>query len=191
MGKKFKIIYADPPWTYRVWTAKGGHKSASAHYDTMSVEDICSLPIQSIADNDCVLFLWATYPNLPEALEVIKRWGFVYKTVAFTWVKMYKNGNPVFGLGYWTRANAELCILATKGKPKRVNKGVSQVVLSPQEEHSKKPDEVRDRIVTLMGDLPRIELFARKRCEGWTSLGLEIDGSDIRESLNFERNFSL
>ncbi len=172
--KKYQIIYADPPWTYKVWTAKGGHKSASAHYKTMSIEDIKKLPIQNIADKDCVLFIWVTMPNLIEGIETIKSWGFNYKTCGFTWLKIYKNGNPVCGLGYWTRSNAELCLLATKGKPKRINKGVYQAVLDIQREHSRKPDCVRNRIVELMGDLPRIELFARHKVAGWDCWGNEI-----------------
>lgn len=182
-NKKYNIIYADPPWSFKVWTAKGGRKSASAHYNTMELENICQLPVQKIANNDCILFLWATYPNLPEAFEVIKAWGFEYKTVGFTWVKMYSNGKPVCGLGYWTRSNAEICLIATKGKPKRVNKGVYQIVFSKQEGHSKKPAEVRNRIVQLMGDLPRIELFARPlkdrlfeddSFKGWDLWGNEV-----------------
>ncbi len=182
-NKKYNIIYADPPWSYRVWTAKGGHKSASAHYKVMDLKDICLLPINDIAKKDCILFLWATYPNLLEAFEVIKEWGFTYKTVGFTWVKVYSNGKPVCGLGYWTRANAEICLLATRGNPKRVNKGIYQVILSKQEGHSKKPNEVRNRIVQLMGDLPRIELFARppkdrlfedESYKGWDLWGNEV-----------------
>jgi len=178
--KKYQIIYADPPWTYKVWTAKGGHKSASAHYTTMSLEDICSMgkEVKQIADDNCVLFLWATYPNIQEALQVIPFWGFTFKTIGFTWVKIYNDGSPVCGLGYWTRANAEVCILATKGHPRRINKGVYQIVLAPQREHSRKPDEVRNRIVQLMGDLPRIELFARDKVEGWDCWGNEVE-SDI------------
>ena len=172
---KYNIIYADPPWTYKVWTAKGGHKSASAHYQTMSLEDIKKLPVESIAADNSILFMWATYPNLLEAFEVIKSWGFTYKTVGFTWMKMYSNGKPVCGLGYWTRANAEICLLATRGKPKRINKGVYQAILAPQRKHSQKPDEIRDRIVTLMGDLPRVELFAREKTKGWDVWGNEVD----------------
>lgn len=181
--KKYQIIYADPPWSYRAWTAKGGHKSASAHYSVMDLKDICDLPIQKIANENCILFLWATYPNLPEAFEVVKSWGFQYKTVAFTWVKFYSNWKPVCGLGYWTRANAEICLLATKGEIKRINKSVYQAMLTQQQRHSQKPYETRDRIVRLMGDLPRIELFARPpkdklfrdtSYDGWDLWGLEV-----------------
>jgi len=171
---KYNIVYADPPWSYRTWNAKGGHKSASAHYTTMSVEDIKALPVQNLAADDCALFLWATYPNLPEAFSVITAWGFTYKTVAFTWVKINKNGTPFVGLGYWTRANAEICLLATKGSIRRVNKSVQQVILSPRREHSRKPDEARDRIVQLMGDIPRIELFARQNTPGWDVWGIDV-----------------
>jgi len=179
-SKKYSIILADPPWTYKVWTAKGGHKSASAHYPTMSLGDIRNLGIdlRAIEADDCVLFMWATYPNLKEAFSVLEAWGFEYKTVAFTWLKIYSDGSPVCGLGYWTRANAEICLLATRGHPKRVSKGVYQAILAPQREHSQKPDEIRDRIVELVGDLPRIELFARQKVEGWDCWGNEVE-SDI------------
>ena len=173
-NEKYQIIYADPPWSYKTWTAKGGHKSASAHYNTMTTKDIAELPVHQIADTNCTLFLWATYPNLPEAFRVMQAWGFQYKTAAFTWVKTYKSGKPVMGLGYWTRANAEICLLGIKGKPKRIHKGVSQIIISPLREHSRKPDEARDRIVQLMGDIPRIELFARQWNDGWDAWGNEV-----------------
>jgi len=145
----------------------------------MDIKDICTLPIADIADNDCALFLWATYPNLPEAFEVIKAWGFTYKTVAFTWVKRNKKSPGWFvGLGYWTRANAEVCLLAVKGKPTRISKSVRQIIDAPIAAHSKKPDEVRGRIVELLGDVPRIELFAREKTAGWDVFGDEVE-SDI------------
>ena len=181
--KKYNIILCDPPWSYKVWTAKGGHKSASAHYQTMELKDICALQVNEIADKDCILFLWATSPNLPEAFEVIKNWGFVYKTVGFVWEKIYNNGEPVCGLGYYTRSNAEYCLIATKGKPKRINKGIYQIIRHKLGRHSEKPAEIRDRIVQLMGDLPRIELFARPPKErlfeddsykGWDVWGNEV-----------------
>ena len=145
----------------------------------MSKEDIQALPIKDLAEDDCMLFLWATYPCLLEALELIPAWGFTYKTVAFTWVKRNKISPSWFwGLGMWTRANAEICILATKGNPKRISKGIHSIIDTPIEEHSKKPDEVRNRIVQLCGDLPRIELFARQKKDGWDAWGLEVE-SDI------------
>ena len=145
----------------------------------MSLTDICALPVADIADKDCALFLWATFPNLQEAFEVIKAWGFKYKTVAFCWVKRNRKSPSWFvGLGHWTRANAEICLLATKGKPQRISKSVRQIVDTPIERHSKKPDEVRNRIVDLMGDVPRIELFAREKTDGWDVFGNEVK-SDI------------
>ena len=145
----------------------------------MRMEDLISLPISSIVDNNSALFMWATYPMLERALHLIEAWGFIYKTVAFTWVKQNKSGlGWRFGTGYWTRANAEICLLATKGKPHRVSASVPQLVITPAMNHSRKPDEVRGRIVELMGDLTRIELFARQKVEGWDCWGNEVE-SDI------------
>jgi len=169
----FNIILADPAWTYKD-KALAGNRGACCKYDVMSIEDIKNLEVGKIAADDCVLFLWCTYPKLNEVFDVIKAWGFEYKTVAFTWVKKYRNGDNFMGMGRWTRANAEVCLLATKGKPKRISASVRQIIESIPERHSKKPDIVRDKIVELCGDLPRIELFARERAEGWSSWGLEI-----------------
>ena len=175
MGKKYNVIYADPPWHYKVYSKKGEGRSAENHYHTMEIEDIRSLPVGNIAADDCILFLWVTFPCLLEGISVMESWGFTYKTCAFTWVKQNRKSDGLFwGLGFWTRANAELCLLATRGKPKRVNKGVHSVVLSHVREHSRKPDEVRDRIVELMGDIPRIELFARQQVDGWDCWGDEV-----------------
>ena len=185
MDGKYKVIYADPPWQYKVYSDKGKGRSAESHYPTMTIEDIKNLPVDSLADKDCALFLWVTMPCLLEGLSVLKSWGFTYKTVAFVWVKQNKKSESLFwGMGFWTRCNAEICILATRGRPKRVDAGVHQVVMTHVEKHSKKPDEVRDRIVRLCGDVSRIELFAREVTEGWTCLGNEIDGLDIREAIN-------
>lgn len=173
--KKYKIIYADPPWTFKTYSSKGKQKSAENHYHCMTKAEIQQIPVQNIADDDCVLFLWATFPCLQEAMELIKAWGFTYKTCAFTWVKKNRKSDSLFwGLGYWTRSNAEICLLATKGHPKRISKSVHSVVIERVAEHSKKPDVVRDRIVSLCGDLPRIELFARQYAEGWDSFGDEL-----------------
>jgi site-specific DNA-methyltransferase (adenine-specific) len=126
-----------------------------------------------------VLFLWATYPMLPEAFKVIAAWGFTYKTTAFTWVKTNPSGRGfALGLGYWTRANPEICLLATKGAPKRRRMDVPNLIVSPRREHSRKPDEARDRIVALCGVVPRLELFARQRTIGWKVWGNEVS-SDV------------
>jgi len=185
--KKYSIIYADPPWTFKTYSDRGKEKkSPELHYECMTIEDIYDLPVQDICNDDCLLFLWVTNPLLKEGLRTIEEWGFVYKTVAFSWYKKNKIADSFFwGLGYWTRANVELCLLGTKGKPTRVSKGVHQVIndedhydteqfFSVIRKHSQKPDEVAIRIVELCGDIPRIELFARDKKEGWDAWGNEI-----------------
>lgn len=177
--KKYGIIYAEPPWHYRVYSKKGAGRSAESHYPTMTIEEIQALPVSELADKDCALFMWITFPLLKESLSVLSAWGFKFKTIAFVWIKQNRKSDSLFwGMGYWTRANAEFCVLATKGKPKRMAKNVHQVIVSHIEEHSKKPDEARRRIVRLMGDLPRIELFARQKSAGWDVWGNEVE-SDI------------
>jgi N6-adenosine-specific RNA methylase IME4 len=137
-----------------------------------------------IADKDSVLFLWATFPNLPEAMRVIKAWGYTYKTVAFVWIKKNKKADSLFlGMGFWTRSNAEVCLLATNGNLQRISAKVRQVIIAPVSAHSQKPEEARERIVELMGDLPRIELFARQRSQGWHVWGNEVE-CDIELSGN-------
>lgn len=174
--QKYKIIYADPPWQYKVYSKKGLGRSAESHYPTMSLEDIQALPVGELADSDCVLFMWTTIPLLKDCFSVMKAWGFEYKTIAFVWIKLNRKSDSLFwGMGHWTRANAELCMLATKGHPKRKSAGVHQVIISHIEEHSKKPDEARGRIVQLVGDLPRVELFARQKTGGWDVWGNEVD----------------
>lgn len=178
--KKYKIIYADPPWRFKVWSRPTGlGRTADSHYSTMTLEDIKYLDIP--ADDDSISFLWVPCPMLKEGLEVIEAWGFEFKTVAFVWIKKnIVNGGLFWGMGYWTRANAEICLLGTKGKISRLKKNVHQVVMSPIKEHSRKPDEVRNRIVELMGDLPRIELFARDRVEGWDCWGDQLPSTSQR-----------
>lgn len=189
--KTYQVIYADPPWAYRVWSKKGAGRSAESHYPTMSLEDIKALPVADLADQDCALFLWITFPMLREAWSVMDAWGFSFKTVAFVWVKLNRKSNGLFtGMGYWTRANAEICLLATKGHPKRQARNVHQVILSHVEEHSKKPDEARRRIEVLMGDVPRVELFARQHLPGWDVWGNEVADSIPFEAKNNCRNTS-
>lgn len=181
--KKYQIIYADPPWSYN--DKMSGHSFSLDHeYVTQDIEWIKSLKVSDIADTNCVLFLWAVSPLLPEALQVISSWGFKFKTIAFVWSKRYKDGSPVSNLGRWTMGNVELCLLATKGKPKRLNNNIKQLVEDYRAEHSKKPDSIRNRIVELMGDIPRVELFARddgqknlfgeNRMDGWDTWGNEV-----------------
>jgi N6-adenosine-specific RNA methylase IME4 len=149
------------------------------HYRGMSIDNICALPVCDLAADDCVLFLWATYPMLAESLRVIEAWGFTYKTIAFQWLKLNKRGSGhFFGLGRWTRGNTEPCLLATRGKPIRVSASVSQIIETPLRRHSEKPDEARIKIVELLGDLPRVELFARTKTPGWDVWGNEVE-SDL------------
>lgn len=177
MEKKYNIIYADPPWKYEQKRLSG---AAEKHYPTMGIEQLCALPIGEIAEKDSALFLWATFPQLPEALRLVRAWGFCYKTVAFVWLKQNRKSLTWFyGMGFWTRGNAEICLLATRGHPKRISAGIHQFIISPIEQHSKKPDEAREKIVALMGELPRIELFARQASPGWDVWGNEVENSII------------
>lgn len=169
--KKYDIIYADPPWQYR--NMGNIQATANSHYDTMTQKEINNLPVSKLAKDNSILFLWATFPKIQEALDTIKAWGFEYKTAGFVWIKKNKNGSNFFGVGWYTKSNAEVCLIATKGKaPKQSNK-VSQIVETIREEHSKKPQQVRDKIVEFCGDLPRIELFARQSVAGWDCWGNE------------------
>lgn len=179
-NKKYSIIYADPPWSYKDKRDKhprlcGG---ASVHYPTMSIEEIKKLPIQNISAENCMLFLWVTFPNLQEGLDTIKAWGFKYKTLGFSWIKTNKkNGKPFFGIGFYTKSNAEICLIGVKGKPIKVSNSISSVVIEPREEHSKKPTSIKSKIVQLCGDIPRVELFARQKTEGWDVWGNELENS--------------
>jgi N6-adenosine-specific RNA methylase IME4 len=175
LSQHYGVILADPPWTFATYSTKGKGRSTEAHYDCMSLAEIKALPVGDWAAPDCALFLWATDPSLPQALEVMAAWGFVYKTVAFTWAKTTKDGAgfPI-GCGYWTRANPEQCLLATRGRPQRLSRAVPQLVLAPRREHSRKPDEVYERIEALVAG-PYLELFAREQRTGWDSWGDEVE----------------
>jgi len=182
--KKYSVIYADPPWRYVRNKVQG---AAENHYPTMSIEEIKQLPVEELADKDCALFLWITFPMLREAWGVMDAWGFSFKTAAFVWIKLNPKSDGLFtGLGWWTRANAELCLLAIRGHPKRQARNVHQVILAPLERHSKKPDEARRRIEALMGDVPRIELFARQTSPGWDVWGNEVN-NNVEMCLNLRR----
>lgn len=175
-NKKYKIIYADPPWRYKKYSnskAQTSDKVRVTPYPSMTLNEIQSLPIPDIAEKDAVLLLWVTLPCIEMGLAVIKAWGFTYKTSAFTWVKKNKKGIGWFlGFGHYTRANSELCLLATRGKILPVlKKNMSQLIVSPVTHHSKKPDIVREKIIELFGDISRIELFARNNTPGWDVWG--------------------
>jgi len=187
--KKYSIVYADPPWSYDDKCLHRG--GALRHYQTMTIEDIKALPVRDLTATDCILFMWATFPKLQEALDTMTAWGFEFKTCAFVWVKTNKRTSieqvsflphesfdSFWGMGRWTRSNAEICLLAVKGKPQRMNADVHQIIYSPIDKHSKKPAETRERIIRLVGDLPRIELFARNVPKGWDVFGNEVK-SDV------------
>lgn len=176
------VIYADPPWRFATYSDKGKGRSAEAHYDCLSIDDIKRFPVASWAASDAVLLLWTTDPLLPRALEVIEAWGFTYKTVGFYWVKLNKSAQRRLarghlterdfftGLGFWTRANPEPCLLATRGAPKRLAGDVPKLLIAPRREHSRKPDETYARIERLLPGL-YLELFARQSRPGWDGFG--------------------
>ena len=184
--KKYQIIYSDPAWSYYndssakpdCTTVKGMRRPP---YPVMGSDKIANLPINNISDENCILFIWTTDYHLEKCFKVINKWGFAYKTIAFTWQKLNKQNKPVCFMGAYTmKSGIELCLLATKGKDahKLVKKhNIRGLIQSQRLEHSKKPDEIRDRIVELCGDIPRIELFARQKTEGWDIWGNEVENS--------------
>lgn len=175
--KKYNIIYADPPWNGLGWNNGSGKKCPANHYNVQDISWIKNLPIDGISAEHCALFLWVTFPNLQEGLDVISSWGFKYSTCAFNWVKKNKKADSYFiGCGNYTRANSELCLLGVRGSLQKKVKShsVRQVCDARIGKHSEKPDEIRGRIVELFGDLPRIELFARNKTEGWDVWGDQV-----------------
>ena len=180
---KYNIILADPPWSY-----SDKQKNRPGTYPRMTTGNICGLSVSDIADDNCVLFLWVTGPLLAEGLQVISAWGFKFKTIGFTWIKSRKNtdhnqlsaktnDNFFKGMGHYTRANAELCLIGKRGKIDRKSKSISQIIYSPVREHSQKPDEIYSRIEDLYGDLPRLEMFARQSWPGWDVFGNQVENS--------------
>jgi len=185
----YGAILADPPWRFGTWDSvtvvkprSYGIASAAVHYTTMDIEEICALPIGELAADDCALFLWMCWPQLEDTLKVIAAWGFKFKTAAFVWTKAHAGQLEMFeqsipdqmGMGYWTRANTEPCLLATRGRPKRINADVRQAIIEPRRQHSRKPDGIHGRIERLVAG-PYLELFARQRRPGWDVWGNEVD----------------
>lgn len=196
---KYGAILVDPPWQFKTWTSHKWRSAAEAgrnpesHYPTMTMDTLKSLPIQPIMAQDCAVFMWVTWPTLESALELGKAWGLKYKTAAFCWAKTNKSVQGRFsvadedcnwhmGMGYYSRANTEPCLLFVKGSPKRKSKNVRQLIVSAVQRHSQKPDKIYGRIEALV-DGPYLEVFARQRHEGWDAMGNEISGLDIREEL--------
>lgn len=171
----YNIIYADPAWPFDNYSTKGESRNPNRHYDTMEIDQIAALPVGQLAGKDCACFLWVTDPLLDRGIEVLKAWGFYYKTVAFTWAKRTKlDTGWHMGTGYTTRSNPEICLLGMMGSLPRRDAGVRQLIVEPVREHSRKPDRVADDIVRLFGDLPRVELFSRTRRPGWSHWGREV-----------------
>lgn len=182
----FSVIYADPPWRFASWSHRGEAKGAAQHYDCMSLDDICALPVAGAAARDAALFIWVVQPMLPEALRVVEAWGFTFKTVAFCWVKLkgvaaqqklfYAAEDVRLGLGYHTRSGMEQCWLATRGKGyQRLTQGEAQVHFEAVREHSRKPDHFVSAIERLTGDVPKLEMFARTTRPGWSAWGNQTD----------------
>lgn len=183
---RFSIIYADPPWKYN---SRANHKTrfrggACGHYQLLPMAEIAALPIGDIAADNSALFMWCTFPYLDEQIKLFAHWGFKYRTAAFTWIKTNPGTRePFFGVGYYTKSNAEVCLLGVRGRMKPISNAVSSVIIAPRQEHSRKPNEARQRIVQLFGDVLRIELFARASAPGWHVAGNGVDGRDIRQVL--------
>jgi N6-adenosine-specific RNA methylase IME4 len=188
MPAQYGVIYADPPWSFKTFSEKGLGRSADSWYETLSLDEIKALPVGDLATPDSVLLMWVTDPFLRLGFDVIDAWGFTFKTVGFYWAKC-ADGFPVgslldnidrdenwpIGTGYWTRANPEQCLLATRGHPKRLNADVRKLIVAERREHSRKPDEVYERIERLCAG-PYVELFARQARHGWdTMISNEVD----------------
>ena len=182
----FGCIMADPPWRFTDLrgVARVPQTATVQHYQTMSRAELVGLDVASVAAKDSVLILWTTSANLAEAVALGEAWGFAYKSIAFVWVKTLKPVDQMgffpaapsyrMSLGYWTRQQAEIALLFTRGKPKRVSKGVRQVIAEPRREHSRKPDEAHSRVEALVAG-PYLELFARAPRPGWTVWGNDVD----------------
>jgi len=173
--KKYQIIYADPPWKYR--ESGTGSRVVSSHYSTMDIEEIKALPVKNISAKQSILFLWVTFPRLAQGLDTIAAWDFNYYGLGFNWVKTDKRGNPSWGMGYYTRQNTEICLIGVKDKPFRFKpliRNVHSVIHSQREKHSKKPESIKEKIVSIIGNVPRIELFARQETPGWDAWGNEV-----------------
>jgi len=173
---RYGAILADPPWHWRARSSKGEGRSAKQHYGIMSLDDLFAMrpQIDEWAASDCVLFLWGLNSMRQESLDLIEAWGFEFKTVAFTWAKTnLKSPGYAFGLGFWTRQNSEQCLLATRGRPQRLNRDVHELIVSPRREHSRKPAEIYERIERLVAG-PYLELFSRESAPGWSAWGNEV-----------------
>lgn len=193
----YSVILADPAWSFSTRSPKGKDKSPEKHYRCMTLEEIKALPVRDLAAKNAMLLLWTIDTHLPQALEVVTAWGFTYKTVGFYWAKTNADGSPFVGMGFWTRANPEQCwlaeqqegddqcLLATTGAPKRQSASVRRLILAPRREHSRKPEETRERIEQLV-DGPYVDLFCRESRPGWDTWGNEASKFDRRKLATFD-----
>ena len=178
--RKYGAILADPPWQFKTWGGKGvtPHRTEEDHYDTVEVTKLSEIPVQSIAAKDCALFMWVISSHVPQAIELADAWGFEFKTDCFTWLKTsHKTGKPIMSMGYWSRKYTEKCFMFTRGKPKRIDKGVPELIVAPRREHSRKPDAQYGRVERLVAG-PYLEMFARQPWKGWDAWGNQVDRFD-------------
>lgn len=175
----FATVLSDPPWAFRSYGGKTStpHRGAHDHYVTTETASLAEIPLASVCADDCALFMWTIGSHLEEAMDLGKAWGFKYKTCVFVWVKSRPGGYPHVGMGYWSRAQTEIALLFTRGSPKRLSKGVPQLIHCPRGAHSAKPDQQYDAIERLVAG-PRLEMFSRSVRSGWTSWGLEVGKRD-------------
>jgi N6-adenosine-specific RNA methylase IME4 len=189
LNKKYNVIYADPPWHYGSKSAVNNPsgseiKPLKDQYPTMRLDELKSMEVKKLAEDDCACFMWVTDSHLDEALELMRSWGFTYKTVVFNWIKLTSKGNYCKNVAPWTMKSSEICLLGTKGAMTKYKKknNVESLIIAERTKHSKKPDEARRRIEELFGDVPRLELFCRYPSEGWDSWGNEIESDIVLES---------
>ena len=176
---KYQLLYTDPPWHFRVHSPKGESRSAVQHYPIMSMDSLINLPVQSMAEKDSVLLMWIIDPMVEQGYQLMRAWGFIPKTVGFYWVKENTKSAGYFtGLGYYTRANPEQCILGTRGKGlPRKDKSVKRLIVAPRGRHSEKPVQAYEGIERLFGNVTRLEMFARRQREGWDVFGNQVQNS--------------
>lgn len=207
---KYSIIFLDPPWKYN---SRANHKTrfrggACGHYPLMTMAEIAALPIGGLAARDCALLMWCTFPYLDQQIKLFERWQFRFRTQFLTWIKLNPKGHDLpkddpnyrpgkqyvlysdglfhsvfFGVGYYSKSNPEVCLLGMRGQLPTISDAVSSVILAPRRAHSRKPDEAYERIEAVFGDVPRIELFARHDRQGWVATGNDLDGIDVRQTL--------
>jgi N6-adenosine-specific RNA methylase IME4 len=167
-------ILADPPWAYAMRSDKGYEKSPEAHYATMGEAAIAALPVGQLAQRDCLLWLWSTWPHLEQALRVMRAWGFAYKTGG-SWTKLTQGGQRAFGTGYILRSTTEPFLIGTIGEPKIGSRSVRNLIESVRREHSRKPPEARAMLEKLVPSAFAVDLFAREPWPGHTVWGLEAE----------------